>query len=176
MPAFYVGCTICPTQFPFVSGKRFCSKECRQQDFEQRKSSQDEQMNLLPIVTVSEEELGRFADQPADAPCRYVIQTNAPKNAIAFRLGIMRGGPRHAKYPRMRWFPYRPFRTPAVYSLHEWETAHVPFAGNYVVAYFDDNYKPIGNPTFQVEIRVPAPMFSWDAGDLTMALNPRKLL
>ena len=165
-----------PALLLVISGKRFCSKACRQQDHEQRKSSEDEKLNLLPILTVPDEELGKFADMPLDAPFRYVIQSNAPKEAIAFRLGIMRGGPRHAKFPRMRWFPYRPFRTPAVYSVHEWETAHVPFAGNYVVAYFDANYTPLGKPTFQVEVRLPAPMFSWDCGDLTMTLNPRKLL
>lgn len=176
MPAFYVGCTVCPTQYPYIAGKRFCSKVCRQAAFDQKHSKEDEGMNLLPVLVVPDEELERFANQPGDAPCRYVIQANAPKGAIAFRLGIMRGGPRHAKHPRMRWFPYRPFRTPAVYPLMPWETAHVPFAGNYVVAYFDENYAPVGNPTFQVEVRLPAPMFSWDAGDLTMILNPRKLL
>ncbi len=77
MPAFYVGCTVCPTQYPYIAGKRFCSKVCRQAAFDQKHSKEDEGMNLLPVLVVSDEELERFADQPADAPCRYVIQANA---------------------------------------------------------------------------------------------------
>ena len=52
MPAFYVGCTVCPTQYPYIAGKRFCSKVCRQAAFDQKHSKEDEGMNLLPVLVV----------------------------------------------------------------------------------------------------------------------------
>lgn len=176
MAAFLQKCKRCLNEFPYVHGKRFCHKVCRNTYYREARSEEDFAINSLPVIDPPPDVVHQFVDKPLDAPIKFVIENNAPEGAIGFRLGVMNSGSRRNKNPRMKWFPYKPFRTPAVYHLLPWETTHVPFPGSYAVCYFDENYVPIAVPTFQVNIRFPAPMFPWCAGDDQMMLNLKKYL
>lgn len=170
MPAD-VSCIICSRRFPFQSGKRACSKECRNELYERRRSSQDQQMIMLPLLSPLPEHAKRFVGKPEDACLAFLLKINAPPTAVSFRLGCLREGPRPAKHPRMRWFPYLIFRNPPVYSLVEWEPVHVPFAGIYAVAYFDGNCDLVCPPEFYVEIRKPNAVFNWSDGDTSLLIG-----
>lgn len=50
-----LSCMACSRKFPFQSGKRFCSKECRNELHEKGKSVQDQQLNMLPLLSASPE-------------------------------------------------------------------------------------------------------------------------
>ena len=167
-----VSCRICSRKFPFQSGKRVCSKECRNELHEKGKSVQDQQLNMLPLLSASPELARRFVGKPEDAELAFLIKTDAPPTAVSFRLGCFRDGPRPAKHPRVRWFPYLIFRNPPVYSLVEWEPVHVPFAANYAVAYFDDNCNLVCPPKFFVEVRKPNAVFNWSDGDTSLLIRP----
>lgn len=175
MSAFLQKCKRCQNQFVFVPGKLFCHKVCRNTYYREARSHEDLVINSLPVIEPSQDLAHKFVDQPANAPARFIIQSNAPERAVAFRLGVMNSGARRSKNPRMKWFPHKPFRTPAVYSIAEWDTIYAPFAGSYAVAYFDEDCLLIEPPTFQVNIRAPAIMFSWCAGDDQITLDPRNL-
>jgi len=175
MPPYLQKCTRCPAEFPWIAGKKYCSKRCRNAQYKGEKSEMDLVLNSLPVVTPHQDIISQFAGKPLDEPLKYVLKNNAPKGAIAFRVGAMRGGSRGTTSPCMKWFPTRAFRTPPVYWLPEWETVSVPFVGTYVVAYFDEDCRLVGLPTFQVEIPFAVRLFSWSNGDDQMAISPKKM-
>lgn len=175
MPPYLQKCTRCPAEFQWIAGKRYCSKRCRNAQYKEQQSEIDLFLNSLPVAAPPQDIVSQFAGKPSDEPLKYVIKGNAPKGAICFRVGAMRGGSRGTTSPCMKWFPTRVFRTPPVYSLPRWELVHVPFPGTYVVAYFDDDYRLLGLPTFQVDVQIATRLFSWSSGDDQMALDPRKL-
>lgn len=176
MPPYLQKCLRCPSLFPFVAGKLYCTKRCRNAQYKAERSETDLVLNGLPVITPHQNRLHEFAGQPPDEPLRFLLTSNAPPTAIGFRLGAMRGGNKGTTSPFMRWFPTRRHKVPPVFSLVQWETVDVPFVGSYVVAFFDDEYSLIGLPTFQVEVKMVTRLYTWTSGDYQMAIDPGKLV
>lgn len=175
MPPYLQKCTRCPAEFPWIAGKKYCSKRCRNDKYKEEKSEGDLFLNSLPVVKPPSDILSQFAENPLEEPMKYVIKSNAPKGAVSFRLGAMRGGSRGTKSPCMKWFPTRFSRTLPVYSLPEWETVQLPFVGTWVVAYFDEDCRLLGLPTFQVEVPFAVRHYSWSSGDDQLVINPKRM-
>lgn len=177
MPA-QVTCANCPRKFGWAKGKVACSTKCRSELYFRRRSAVDRELTLLPVIRAPPDFATRFAGQSdmPDAELAYVIQGQASEHAIGFRLGCLRESERSNKHPCMRWFPLQFFGCLPLYSIRHWQTVHTPFAGLFVVAYFDKNFELVSGPQFQVEVSDSSATFSWSQGDPNMLIDPKKFL
>lgn len=158
-----VKCPICARCFLWVPHKMVCSEACRREKSLKKKAASQAHLMDLPLAApqkTHDAELDGVCD-----PLQIVVRSNAPPDAVAFRLGCFSSMRRRGRYLSLRWFPFYPHRSPPVYPLKPWVEPQLPSPGYYVLAYFDAKNRLISEPECQVIAPFPVIGFVWSRGD-----------
>lgn len=158
----------CRKSFEPAQNKIYCSDRCRvlshydRQDQESRRLWQAVQPRSIdPNIDAL----------PEPERLRRILRDHAPPGAASYRVGAPnRFTPEQQQY--LRWFPSVDREPAGRYCLDPFQLPQVPYAGVYVVAYFDADVRLLGGPAFKIDLRWCQKCIKWSHGDRKLRLSP----
>lgn len=168
-------CAVCGKQLDRESRSNWCASRCKGRDWDAHEIRKGKQLLQLPLAYLPPEMEEELPSQLLLERERllvvfgYLLRSRAPASARGYRVGTVRD-----RGQRMRWFPSSIDLSRPAFRLEPFELPAVPLRGRYAVVFTDECHRPIGAPSFTMEIGVRDKQLLFSDGDRTFWTRLRR--
>ena len=166
-----MNCAKCGARFPWKRNKKYCDSDCRVEAHREKECTEDAlTWNSCPLIGLHQD--ANTINLSAREHDELIIRSNAPEGAVCYRAGCYNAGKELAPGSRVRWFPGPLLRRVSYCHLSPFAEPDIPFPGEYLVAYFNNDAQRIR--IVKLVLKTCGYNLRWSFGDLKLDIEGDK--